>query len=171
MMGLLRLFRNWAVIIAGAAAIVSTPALAQTSATANSSATVVTPLTLVSDGSSLDFSSFQAGTGGTVVVTQAGAVSATGDVVLLSSSPASAAGFDVTGEANESFLVSGDTSVTLTGPVGSTPMNATLDAPTAAQALGAGGAASFAVGGTLTVGNAQTPGAYSGTFNVTVAYQ
>ena len=40
----------------------------------------------------------------------------------------------------------------------------------APAALDGSGAGSFSVGGTLTVGDTQTPGSYSGTYTVTASY-
>lgn len=147
-------------------------AWAQSSATAsaNASATVVTPITLASDGTELNFGSFEGGlTGGTVVVDQAGAGSVTGDVTVVpAGTSTSAAGFDVGGEANAGFDITGDTSVTLAD--GGNTMTATLDKPTAGT-LDASGAATFAVGGELTVAAGQAAGAYTGSFNITATYQ
>ena len=43
--------------------------------------------------------------------------------------------------------------------------------PATSGMLSGGGTLTVSVGATLTVGNAQTPGSYSGSFNVTVNYQ
>lgn len=152
-------------------ALVAPAAWAQSSASAsaNASATVIDPITVASN-SDLDFGSFEPGTGGTVVVTQAGVGSETGGVTRVPTGNATtAAGFDVTGQASFAYDIStAGSSTTLTS--GGDSMALTLDAP-ASSTLDGTGADSFGVGGTLTVASGQPAGSYSGTVNVTVTYQ
>lgn len=141
---------------------------------ATTSATVVTPIAIV-DAQNLDFGEFAAGTGGTIVLTTAGAAEATGDVVLTGGT-SSAAQFTVTGQADASFSIGiADNDLThaveetsmalatthdLDGTSGNNPASGTLTL----------GTQTIYVGGTLTVGNDQEVGLYSGTITATVNY-
>ncbi len=166
------------VTVAIGVALLTPGAWAQSSgnASASASATVITPIGVATDGSDLEFGSFEAGTGGTVIVTQAGGGSETGGVTRVpSGSATSAAGFDVVGENNFFYNLNTTGSDTvLTGP-GSpgTDMGLALDVPASPRQLDGTGNDSFAVGGTLTVGAApgQTAGAYSANITVNVVYQ
>ncbi|MCU0946747.1 MAG: DUF4402 domain-containing protein [Porphyrobacter sp.] len=160
------------IILAAAAAVVSTPAMAApgNTSTAQGAATaeVVAPITLTHvNGAALNFGTFTTGdAGGTVVVTQAGAGNATGEVTLLGGSVEAADAFTVAGDANRAFTIA-----TTGGSVsnGTDTMNFTTNAATSGT-LNASGAASFSVGGTLTVVGGASAGAYTGSYNVTVAY-
>lgn len=154
-------------------AIAAVPAAAAPGDTSTASgvatATVVSPITLThTPGAALNFGTLTSGTaGGTVVVTAAGAGSSTGEVTLVSGSTATADAFTVTGDAARSFSIA-----TTAGSVsaGANSMAFTTAASAATGVLGAGGSASFTVGGTLTVAGNQAPGAYTGTYSATVAY-
>ncbi|MFK4004563.1 DUF4402 domain-containing protein [Qipengyuania sp. NPDC077563] len=159
-------------ILAAAAAVVSGPAMAAPgdTATAQGAATaeVVAPITLAHQtGAALDFGTFTTGTnGGTVTVDLTGAGVATADVTLIGGSVEAADLFDVTGDVNRSFAIS-----TTPGSVsnGTDTMNFTTSAPASAS-LNGSGAASFAVGGVLTVAGGESSGSYTGTYDVTVSY-
>jgi hypothetical protein len=131
-------------------------------------ATVVAPIVLTHTASSaLNFGSFTTGTGGTVVVTAAGAGSVTGDVGFVPASTEAADQFTVKGDINRSFTVT-----TGSGSVsnGSVSMAFTTVPSTASATLSASGTGAFAVGGTLTVVGTETAGTYNGSYNATVAY-
>lgn len=165
--------KKFAVLAATVAAFTSTSAFAQAlddnQAEGSATAEVVAPITLTHvSGAELSFGTFTAGAGGTVVVTQAGAGSATGDVVLLTGSTESADEFTVAGDANRSFSITVNDDV-ITHTNGTDTMAFTTDAATSGT-LDASGADSFTVGGTLTVGANQEPGDYAGTYLVEVAY-
>ena len=162
-----------ATIVAIAAAFTSSSAFAQAlddnQAQGSATAEVVAPITLTHvQDAELSFGTFTAGSGGTVVVTRAGAGSATGGVVLLSGSQESSDQFTVAGDSDRAFTISVNDGV-ITHTDGQTTMNFAADAPTAGTLSGTG-AANFSVGGTLTVGANQRPGDYSGTYLVEVAY-
>lgn len=132
--------------------------------------------TLTNTGA-LSFGSFTAGTGGTVTVSAAGARSKSGGVILVSQGGvAAAAQFTVSGTPSATFTITlpADGTVFLSdGASGSMALNSfTSNPPNTASAglLSGGGTANVSVGATLTVGNAQTPGNYSGSFTVTVNY-
>lgn len=124
-------------------------------------------------------------TGGTVIVTTAGARSSTGGVVLYggSHSPAAFSGF---GNPNRQVIITfGAPSILITRSGGSQTM--TVDSftpnPTGSGGLNqlgnsgrhrittSTGLFTFNVGARLIVAGSQTPGTYSGTFSVTVNYQ
>ncbi|MFL0354956.1 DUF4402 domain-containing protein [Erythrobacter sp. GH1-10] len=160
-------------ILAVAGAAISTPALAAPgntdTATGAATAEVVAPITITHTvGAVLDFGTFTAGTAaGTVTVDQAGVGSTTGDAVHVATSVESADAFTVSGDANRGFdiVAAGGTVAELGGAT----MAFTTDAP-ATGTLDGTGAASFTVGGTLSVAANQTPGVYSGSYVVTATY-
>lgn len=139
-------------------------------ATAQGSATaeVVAPITLTHVATaSLDFGTFTTGTaGGTVTVDTAGNGVAGGEVTLVGASVEAADEFDVTGDASRTFTIA-----TTAGSVtnGTDTMNFTTSAA-AGGTLDATGAANFFVGGELTVAGGESAGVYTGTYDVTVAY-
>ena len=155
-----------AVVLAAAAG----SAQAADTATATASAELVTPIT-VSKTADLDFGRLSSGAaGGTSVVSAAGARSVTGDVVE-EGGTVSAASFDVTGSTGLGYDITLPTSISITSGGDSMTVNAfTSDKAGNAGTL-TGGTDSFSVGGTLTVAASQATGTYTGTFDVTVAYQ
>ncbi|WP_338465574.1 DUF4402 domain-containing protein [Novosphingobium sp. ZN18A2] len=161
------------ILVAASAAAFSTPAhAAPSSATASgdATATVVSPITLDHDsGAVLAFGSFSAGTGGTVVVNRNGRGSVTGDVSFVAASTNSADSFTVGGQADTAFSISTTDSTVSTGGTTPSTMDFTTNAP-AKGTLDSSGAATFTVGGTLTVGASQAPGSYTGTYDATVTY-
>jgi hypothetical protein len=160
------------IVLAATAAFISTSAAAAPgdTATAQGAATaeVVAPITLThAAGATLNFGTFTTGdAGGTVVVDRTGVGTATGEVTLLGGSVEAADRFNVAGDAGRTF------SIAATGGTvnnGSQSMNFTTSVATSG-ALSATGTATFAVGGTLTVVGGRPAGTYSGSYNVTVAY-
>lgn len=142
------------------------PSGSTSSAIGSATATVVAPLTITHNTGALAFGTFTAGTGGTVVVDSAGTGSATGDVGFVSGSANSADSFTVSGSGNRNF------NITATGgsvTSGTDTMAFTVSVPASASL--SGGTYSLPVGGELTVGSAQAPGAYTGSYTVTVSYQ
>ncbi len=160
------------IVLAAAAAVISTSAAAAPgdTSTAQGAATaeVVAPITLEHvSGAALNFGTFTTGdAGGTVVVDLAGVGTATGEVTLLAGSVEAADAFNVSGDANRSFSIT-----TAGGSVtnGSDSMNFNTSADTSG-ALDAAGAAAFSVGGTLTIAGGESAGTYTGSYDVTVAY-
>lgn len=159
-------------LVAASLAVLSTPALAAPgntdTDTGAATAEVVSPLTLTHDvGAALDFGTFSSGTtGGSVTVTRAGNGTAGGDVTLMPGSVEAADAFTVAGDPGRRFgIVTTDSTVDF----GLESMAFTTDAR-ANHTLDGAGAATFTVGGALTVGADQAPGVYSGTYSVTVTY-
>lgn len=142
------------------------------SATANATAEVITPIT-ISKTADLRFGKFAAGTGGTVVISTAGARSATGAVVLSAGNVGGAASFTVSGDANATYAITlPGSAATITRVSGTETMSVGTftSNPAATGTLSAGGSETLNVGGTLTVASAQVVGSYTGTFDVSVEY-
>ena len=141
------------------------------STTGSANATVITSLKIAhTAGAGLAFGTFSAGTGGTIVVSQTGAGSVTGDVGLMTTSSNAADGFTRTGDTTRSFAVTTSTGNTVTTG-GTTPSTMAFAVSAPATATLAAGAYSLKVGGTLAVASAQPVGSYTGTYTVTIAYQ
>ncbi|MGA7617408.1 MAG: DUF4402 domain-containing protein [Thermoanaerobaculia bacterium] len=145
-------------------------AFAQASATASASAnaTIVPGLTLTKTAD-LNFGNIvQDATGGTVSVPTSGAETSTGPVLL---GVANAAAFDVTGDGNRTFSVTLPASpLSISDGVASTMTVNNFKDSCGGTCTLATGAQSFTVGADLIVGASQTIGSYTGSFNVTVAY-
>jgi hypothetical protein len=153
----------------------STGISAQATATATATATIITPIAITKD-INMNFGNLavQALTGGTAVLSPAGAITTTGGVTSPATQGAiAAASFTVTGDGNRTFSITLPASVVLTRNTGTETMtaNAFTSNPTPTGTL-ASGTATLTVGATLTVAAAQMPGVYvSGTpFSVTVNY-
>jgi hypothetical protein len=107
------------------------------------------------------------GSAGTVVMSATGTRTPTN--VTLASGTFSAASFTATGTGSQTFTITPDSSATL-----SDGASHTMSVDTFLTSAGAGtlssGTQTFTLGGTLHVGASQVAGSYTGTFNVTVAY-
>lgn len=162
--------------IAAFAGFTATDAMAQASATdsANVNALISNPITL-SNVSGLDFGEISpsfAATSLTVAADAAGTTS--GDAVEVGASAASAE-FTVGGLSLRSYDITLPLDGTIVLTDGGAGADMAVDGFThsagGTPALGAGGSATFYVGGTLSVGADQLAGSYSSTFDVTVDYQ
>ena len=93
-------------------AVIGGKAHAADTESANASATLVAPITLTKQAD-LDFGRLSSGaSGGTAVVSSAGARSVTGDVVEEGGTP-TAADFDITGESGLAYDITLPTSITI----------------------------------------------------------
>lgn len=139
---------------------------------ATSAATQAQTLT---NNSPLSFGSFTAGAGGSVTVAPGGGRSKAGAVILVNQGvPAAAAQFTISGTPSAMFditLPANGTVLLSDGASGSMAVNNFTSSPSGSGMLSGGGTQTINVGATLTVGGAQAPGGYSGSFNVTVNYQ
>jgi hypothetical protein len=82
-----------------------------------------------------------------------------------------AAQFTVTGEESQAITLTVPASITLNGPDSATlTVSSVAHNAGSSPALNSSGNLTFGVGGTLTVPSAATAGAYTGTFQVTAAY-
>jgi hypothetical protein len=108
---------------------------------------------------------------GTVTVSTAGVRSSAGGVTLGNGMVPAASSFAVTGAPSNTYAITLPTSITLAAAAGA-PMvvDTFVSIPAVTGALDVTGAQTLLVGATLHVGVSQAPNPYSGTFNVTVAY-
>ncbi|MEO8023128.1 DUF4402 domain-containing protein [Polaromonas sp.] len=158
-------FSLLAAVIATASTL-SVSALAAT-ATGTASATVLAPIAIAA-GTALNFGTLAGNaSGGTVVVTAAGARSTTGTVVVTGAA-FSAGAFTVTGTGASTFAVTYPGSFNVSANAGANTMAVVVNG--AATGTLVGGTVSLPVGGTLTVGANQVAGSYTGTYTMTVEY-
>ena len=142
--------------------------------TGTSTATIVAPIT-ITPVLDLAFGKFSANGGGTVTVnaTTAARSVASGNVALVSQgNTTTAATFTIGGAGTAGFDItvpSSPINITHTNSVDQMSVGSFTSNPANSSSL-VGGAKTISVGGTLTIGAAQTPGVYSGTFTVTVEY-
>jgi len=160
-------------LLAVTLALTTTDAEAQqnsATASANASASIVSAISIVRNVD-LDFGQVVAGgSPGTVVMTPVGSRSATGGATLGSFSSAAAASFTVSGDPDAAYSITLPISATLTSGGDTMILNNLTSNPSGAGVIGGGGSQVLNVGGTLQVGASQPSGAYSGSFNVMVAY-
>lgn len=151
----------------------SATTFAQVSATATASATIITPLT-ITWASDMNFGNLYVSptTGGTVVLTPAGARSVTSGVSLpVVPGTVTSASFTVSGLADATYSITLPAGVaTLAGPGLPMTVDTWTSSPTPTGTL-TGGTETLTVGGTLHVAAAQAIGSYiSGNFTITVNY-
>ena len=107
---------------------------------------------------------------GTVTISPAG--TRTCDAALTCfGGPVSAAAFSVTGDASAVYVITLPGSSSVTSGGNSMTVDTLADSKGGTSTLDGAGADSFSVGATLNLGAGQVPGAYAGTFTVTVEYQ
>jgi hypothetical protein len=133
------------------------------------------PIRINATAQGLSFGAFYHGaSGGTVVITPAGARSSTGDVVLLSLGiPFSAALFEVHAHRGTVISILNGPDAVLTGiPSGTMNLHIGSSNPSSpfVSNVNFNIAIPLYIGGTLTVGNsaANPPGSYNGTFDITL---
>jgi hypothetical protein len=153
--------------LAGAGVFASASVALATDQTGNASATIQQAISITED-TAMDFGIVAVdGSGGTVTISSAGAVSGPAGYTF-SGSPA-AGTFTASGDASTAVTIS-FTAGSLTGPgTAMTLNNFTHDAGGTPTTDGTGDL-TFNVGGDLVVNAAQASGAYSGTYTVTVNY-
>ena len=161
-------------------ATVSTSAMAQSTATeaADAKATIIKPISIAKTAD-LSFGKVVPAAAGTVSLSTSAERGVTGGTTIMSTQTGTvtAAAFTVTGEALATYTVTlpANDSVSMNGPGGAT-MAVNSFTSSVATSAGAGlltsGTQELKVGATLSVGTAaaQTAGDYTGSFNVTVAY-
>ncbi|HYG27810.1 MAG TPA: DUF4402 domain-containing protein [Caulobacteraceae bacterium] len=161
---------------AAAMAALSSPAFAQATSTASATGTttIVQAIT-VAKNTDLAFGKLAKPTSGTSTITidatsGARSESGAGDAALLTSTT-SRATYTVTGEASTAYTITlpaGTFQMTKSG--GATPLTVTLVRSATSGTLSSGGTDTFGVGGSFDIASTTETGAYSGTFDVTVAY-
>jgi len=159
----------------------STTVLAQSTVTGTTAgAKIITPISLT-ETAVLNFGTMSvlAGTPGTCLLSTAGVRTQTGGVNLSVQAPAAAnAAYSVGGAVSTAYAITLPSTITVTKAVTLETMTiGTLLAHTVSSGvdgltgtLSVGGTDSFTVGGTLSVAAGQVAGTYTGTFDVTVAY-
>ena len=164
--------RRAAAALAGIALVsmAATAAHAQASATASTGAsvTIADPIAITKTADLSFGTVVPSAAAGTVAVSTGGVRSVSGGVSELAGT-ITAAAYRVAGYGNSAYNIALPASVSLTGD--GTAMTAdTFVSSVGTSATLSGGIGSFSVGATLNVGANQAPGTYTGTFNVTVAY-
>lgn len=151
----------------------TTKVMAQDTKSNNANASILGAITLTTVNP-LDFGGITPGAGGTVVLSTGSAATPTG-VTLVAGTTPTAASYTVTGTGLATYAITIPTASfnitnTTTGSatMAITAMNCSYAGLT--SAFIAAGTDAFTVGGTLTVGSGQVAGIYTGTFDVTVAY-
>ena len=151
---------------------------AQSSATEYALATTIIKPISIENSRDLSFGNIlSSSSAGTVVITPAGARSRSGGATFIPSLPGifSSAEFTVYGQANAAFTITvpANNTVVLTKSGGIDMKVRAFKhslTSTSSRKIGSGGSKVFTVGATLNVNAKQNPGMYTGTFNVTVAY-
>ncbi|WP_243315621.1 DUF4402 domain-containing protein [Geothrix paludis] len=168
-------------ILAGALLLAAPAAFALDNATATATARIYVPITL-NKNTDLSFGDiFADPTGGTVTLDPKSTTRTTGGPALATTGTVSPAAFTVGGKRNASYAITlpADGTVTLSGPgaamlvskfTASVNNGTPTATPTGLIPNTAGATQTFTVGATLTLGANQMDGDYTGTFNVTVAY-
>lgn len=175
------------ILISGAAALAvaasASAACAQASATqaTNSTGTIFQPI-LLAKNTDLSFGTVVrpvSGSGTVTIDATTGARTLSGSGALLNTGPnaaASRATYTVTGEGGQTFSITVPAQFDMTRTGGAQTLQVTLT-PTATTGtlsgtLGAtaSGTATFGIGGVIPISNSTASGAYTGTFNVIVAY-
>jgi spore coat protein U-like protein len=177
-------FSTLALGVAGvlAAAAAAPAARAQASATAptTSTATIFQPIQLAKN-TDLSFGTVVrpiTGSGTVAISASDGQRTPSGGVALLNTgpnAPASRATYTVTGEGGQTFNVNIPANFSMSRTGGSESILVTLNMSvtnpqTLSGTLGNTGSLTFGVGGSIPVASNTQSGAYSGTFNVVVAY-
>jgi spore coat protein U-like protein len=145
-------------------------AQATTSATANAEILAAIELDWVQD---LDFGTIASGSTGdsivTIAATSLGERSRTGDALLIDTAQGAPAIFEVTaGLGLDYSLYFTDATITIADGAATMSVDLLIDSATG---TGTGAAFEHYVGGELTVGPSQTPGTYTGTFQLNAIYQ
>ncbi|HVU31426.1 MAG TPA: DUF4402 domain-containing protein [Sphingomicrobium sp.] len=151
-----------------AALAFTTPASAANTASANATVNIVSPLSLTKNND-LDFGTI-VGPFSNNTVTLDMSDNRNCGTLTCSGTPKSAS-FTVTGTGGQTVLLTIPASVTLNGSVSGTLNVDLTTAKPGNQVLGAGGSATFGLGGTLTIPTGTADGVYSNTFTVTANYQ
>jgi hypothetical protein len=147
--------------------------------TTSSSTTIFQPISLVKN-TDLSFGTVvrpSTGSGTVAVAAATGTRTLTGAGALLATGPnavASRATYTVTGEGGQTYAITVPASFNMTRATGGQTILVTL-ASTATTGilsgtLGTPGTGTFGVGGSIPLADTTVSGAYSGTFNVVVAY-
>ena len=143
-----------------------------TSATDDATATarIITPITLTNT-QGLAFGNIASSSSiGTVTITPAGVRSHTGGVTPSAIGTYNNAIYTATGEPNATYSITLPASVTISSGSNNMTVNNFTSDPTPTGLLSGAGSQTINVGATLNIGASQATGNYSGTYDVTIAY-
>jgi hypothetical protein len=145
------------------------------SATAAATATIITPITITNTADLAFGNLFAGATGGTAVISPAGARSVTGDVTIPGNPGTfNAAAFTVNGQATWTYAITLPAgALTISSGANTMTVDVWTSNPSGTGTLDGTGAQTLTVGATLNVGAAQAAGAYTSgatPFTVTVNY-
>jgi hypothetical protein len=130
----------------------------------------------ISNSSQLNFGNFVPSSTAAGTISISNGTFTSNNVTLLSTVTKTPAQFSVSGEGGYSYTVTAPTTVSLTGPSGSTAMDFDTisiqggSSRSLSGTAGTVGSDSFYMNGTLNVAQNQVPGSYSGTYTMTVSY-
>lgn len=147
---------------------------AQNSATGTGTANarIITAIS-ITPGTALNFGDVvPSGAVGTVSVDAAGVRTSAGGASLGSATGVAAGAFTINGQASATYAITlpANGVVTVTSGANSMAVNSFVSNPGPTGTLSGVGAQALAVGATLSVGANQAAGSYTGTYQVTVAY-
>ena len=168
MMNILRMTTAVAALTLAATPALAAPAEPTRQATAT--ARIVKPLS-IAWFQDMDFGTITLVDQGptTITVAQDGTRTCPGTAVTCSGASA-AARYKITGTNNQVVTVNSG-NVSMAGPVGSTPLSLTVNAPASINLGNSGNAGTdLFIGGSISVAGTQAEGTYTGTFAVTVNY-
>lgn len=140
--------------------------------TGTANARIITAISIV-PGTALNFGDVvPSAVAGTVSVDAAGVRTSAGGATLGSATGVAAGAFTVNGQANATYAITLPANGVVTVASGANTMNVNnfVSNPAGTGTLSAGGSQALAVGATLSVGISQAAGSYTGTYQVTVAY-
>jgi hypothetical protein len=107
----------------------------------------------------------------TVTITPAAVLSSTGTITLLAQAPTAAvASYDVSGDVSANYAITLPANTTITSGANTMTVNNFLSSGGLNHTLDAAGLETFTVGATLNLITGQPAGSYTGTYDVTVAY-
>jgi Domain of unknown function (DUF4402) len=163
--------KNLSKVLAGALLFVGTTTFAQSTASADASARIVEPLQITKTAD-LKFGNIAAGpSAGQVDMSISDVRTATGGVTLIAAGNVSnAAAFDIIGYPDASFTISLPSSILIASGANDMLVDNFVSSLGATSTLDAAGASALKVGASLNVAANQPVGLYTGSFDVTVAY-
>ena len=135
----------------------------------DASARIIQPLSITKDADMNFGEILPSDAAGSVTLSTAGSVTASGGATIFDGSNAQAASFDVRGEGNEAYSLTLPTTITLTDDLDNT-MTVSNFQSSATEVLNLNGREQFDVGASLSVGANQSAGLYAGSFTVSVDY-
>lgn len=147
--------------------------MAQNTVQTSAGAKIVSALTVSNVGSyGLHFGTMTIPTSvATVTVPATGARTSTGTITLLSQAPTySAAGYGVTGDGTSTYNITLPTSTTITNGTQSMTVDTFTSSKPSNMGTLVAGADAFTVGATLHLVSGQNSGTYTGSFDISVAY-